>query len=411
VIALERLSARNFKSLRDVEVPLGPISVLVGPNGAGKSNFLDLIQFLGDSVRSDLEPAVAVRGGYSELAFRGQSQGPIHIEVVARVTSHSSPKAPDVYTLDFYTRSVPRGRSKDRFHFLSREEAFKFKRTRGQGRRIEIKGHQAQFIDEEPSNGPKPEVIASHQLGLRGDALGLAALPRLSDSEGGREIRKIADMFAHFRVFDVNVEAARLPSPREDEVPVLRDDAANLASFLSYLSEDEDLFAELCEDAKAMIPGLVDIQLVEVGGAQSGLAIYLEEHGLRGMTALGHASYGTVRTLALLALLYDPDPPLLTCIEEIDHGLHPYVFDRMIDRLRIASGDTQFLIATHSPALVNRLRPEELIVCERDPETGETLMPAIESKRVREMEEAAGGELGLGELWFTGSLGGVPHDA
>jgi predicted ATPase len=100
---------------------------------------------------------------------------------------------------------------------------------------------------------------------------------------------------------------------------------------------------------------------------------------------------------------------LLTCVEELDHGFHPYVFDRLVERLREASERTQFLIATHSPTLVNRLRADELIVCERDPQTGASRIPAIDSEKVRAMEQRAQGRLRLGELWFTGSLGGIPR--
>jgi len=151
------------------------------------------------------------------------------------------------------------------------------------------------------------------------------------------------------------------------------------------------------------IPGLRGVDLVAMGGPQEGVLLYLSEHGLRGRTTLGEASFGTIRGLALL---YDPDPPRITCIEEIDHGLHPYALDRIVDLLRTASARTQFLIATHSPVLVNRLRANELIVCERDAATGASRMPAIAASEVRAMADA--GELALGELWFSGSLGGVP---
>ncbi len=134
----------------------------------------------------------------------------------------------------------------------------------------------------------------------------------------------------------------------------------------------------------------------------------LVERGLKDSTYLDDASFGTVRILALLAVLYDPDPPLLTCIEEVDHGLHPYVFDRLVERLHEASQRTQLLIATHSPALVNRLQPEELLVCERAPD-GSTRLPAIPSDSIRAKELAVDGRMGLGELWFSGGLGGVPR--
>jgi predicted ATPase len=92
-------------------------------------------------------------------------------------------------------------------------------------------------------------------------------------------------------------------------------------------------------------------------------------------------------------------------VEEIDHGLHPYALDRIVERLRSATRKTQLLLATHSPALVNRLEPEELIVCERDPSTGASRIPAIDPAEVKAV--ASKDDLGLGELWFSGTLGGV----
>ena len=189
----------------------------------------------------------------------------------------------------------------------------------------------------------------------------------------------------------------------------LRADAGKLAAFLHHLSKDEETFERLQEDACAFAPGLKRIRLRKVAGATETVAIELKEAGLKGHTTLAEASFGTVRALAMLAMLYDPEPPLPTCVEEIDHGFHPYVFDRLVDRLRWASERTQFLIATHSATLVNRLNASELIVCERDPRTGESRIPAADPAGVREMEKPARGKLGLGELWFTGSLGGVPR--
>lgn len=56
---------------------------------------------------------------------------------------------------------------------------------------------------------------------------------------------------------------------------------------------------------------------------------------------------------------------------------------------------------------MNRLRASELIVCERDPETGASRIPAITTEEIEALmsdEEV----LGLGELWFSGVLGGNP---
>ncbi|MFE9870786.1 AAA family ATPase [Micromonospora sp. NPDC005686] len=104
---LRRLAVENFRSLRAVEVHLAPLNVLVGPNGAGKSNLLDVIAFLGDATRGDLEPALARRGGFSRVHFRGDpdASSPVRIEV--ETTTSPSGEAQDTYALSFTSVRSP----------------------------------------------------------------------------------------------------------------------------------------------------------------------------------------------------------------------------------------------------------------------------------------------------------------
>lgn len=103
-------------------------------------------------------------------------------------------------------------------------------------------------------------------------------------------------------------------------------------------------------------------------------------------------------------MLYDPQPPALTCVEEIDHGLHPQALELIVERMREASARTQFIVATHSPALVDRLEPHEFIVCDRD-EDGASIIPALTTAEIQTIV-AETGDQPLGELWFSGVLGG-----
>ncbi|WP_199688897.1 AAA family ATPase [Clavibacter lycopersici] len=391
-----RISASNFRSLKDVDVELGPLNVLVGPNGAGKSNFLDLIEFLGDSARDDLTGALARRGGMDRVRFRGaNTERDIDIKVLANVTTHSSETAPDEYSLQFYTQRRTDG------SILIRNEEFMFKRTRGPGRRISVSGDSAEIMTGAKGHGPT-------KLPLRRDSLALSTLRRLPPAQGGDEVEKFANLFTTFRVFNVDVQAARRPGRIPEQPTALAADASNLAQAILHLVDNLQRYRDFLDDARAMIPGFLDLDFEPLGGDAPALAVKIIERGLSNGTYLADASFGTVRVLALLALLYDADPPLLTCIEEIDHGIHPYVFDRLVERMREASERTQLLIATHSPALVSRLAAEELIVVERN-EDGSTRLPAVDASTIREKEEAYGGELQLGELWFSGSLGGVPQ--
>lgn len=397
--SLLRISARNFRSLRNVDVELGSLNVLVGPNEAGKSNFLDVIEFLGDSARMDLAEALELRGGIDRVRFRSEdvpSGGSVSIHVAANVTRYSSETAPDEYDLNFHSRRLRDGARS----ILIRNEEFRFKRTQGRGRRITVSGDRAEVVDTRGARSQEKEVP------LRSDSLALSTLRRLPDNQGGAEVERFAELFTTFRVFNVDVERARHPARVDDQS--IASDASNLASALLSIRDDEQAYRDLLDDARAMIPGFEGLEFLQLGGSQAAVAVTIVERGLRDPTFLEDASFGTIRLLALLALLYDPHPPALTCIEEIDHGLHPYLFDRLVERLREASSRTQLLVATHSPALVNRLRPDELLITERGPD-GSTRLPAVNPETIARREAAAANRMQLGELWFSGSLGGVPR--
>ncbi|HYS39224.1 MAG TPA: AAA family ATPase [Pseudonocardiaceae bacterium] len=391
LIALE---VENFRSLRKITLPLGPLNVLVGPNGAGKTNVLDVFRFLADVIRTDLEPALALRGGFDQVVFHGGDQPPatIRVKLKATWTSNSGITAPDEYDL----RITRRRQS------LTRNESFQFKRTQGRGRRITISGAKISFLN---TSAGRAEPV-DRTIGIRRLSSGLSTLPRLSDDEGGTEVSTIAERLASFRVFDVHVDSARQPArfPRGD-YEALDENAENLAAFLLALrSQNQDAWDRLVADATAVLPQLDDIDFEYPSGAAREVVVVLHERGLRQSTQLADASFGTIRLLGLLALLYDPRPPALTCVEEIDHGLHPQALELLVERLREASERTQFLIATHSPALADRLAPHELIVSERRND-GSSAIPSLSVGNIREIIERSQG-LPLGELWFSGALGG-----
>src|SRR3954451_22715517 len=99
---LKRLEIRNYKSLRNVVIEPTPLTVLVGPNAAGKSNFADALDFLGEVYRSNLEGAVAKKGGYENICFRQikRSTAPIRFRSVLEVKSGE-------WEASWWTRSQP----------------------------------------------------------------------------------------------------------------------------------------------------------------------------------------------------------------------------------------------------------------------------------------------------------------
>jgi predicted ATPase len=401
--SLISLKATNFLSLQRVTVDLGDLTVLVGPNGVGKSNLLRVIQFLGDTARLDLIPAIAKHGGFDRLLFRGLEQRPqrqrITLGIKGIITGNSSESAPDEYEIDFWQMQATL--QNESVNLVRRREEFAFKRTRGRGRRITVSGSKFELDrDSDDANSHAKKQISASSAGL-------STLPRLGKDDGGEQVGMLAELFTTFRVFEVDVTKARAPSKYlSDSATRLESDSSNLAAFLYWLRKEHgDTFELLVEDLKFIVPSIESLDFNRLGGTDdSTYAIQLTERKLRGATNLSEASFGTIRALALLAMLHDPNPPRLTCVEEIDHGLHPHALDRIVERLRSASRRTQLLVVTHSPALANRLEPNEMVVCERDMQTGGSAIPAIAPAKVAAMSKAS--NLLPGELWFSGALGG-----
>jgi predicted ATPase len=113
------------------------------------------------------------------------------------------------------------------------------------------------------------------------------------------------------------------------------------------------------------------------------------------------ASDGTLKMLAYLTVLYDPDPPQLVGIEEPENHLHPRLLPELAEECREASARTQLMVTTHSPFFVNGLRPEELWVLYRDQSGYTQARRAADMRGIREFMNQ--GAL-LGHLWMEGNF-------
>lgn len=89
---LKKIKARNFLSLKNIELELRPRNVLVGANMSGKSNLIQCLMFLQEAIgprtRNDmtsLQQAFSNRGGFGELVWKGEPLGPIGFELIAEL--------------------------------------------------------------------------------------------------------------------------------------------------------------------------------------------------------------------------------------------------------------------------------------------------------------------------------------
>jgi predicted ATPase len=121
-------------------------------------------------------------------------------------------------------------------------------------------------------------------------------------------------------------------------------------------------------------------------------------------------SDGELSFLALLSLIFAPEElsAPLYCVEEPENHLHPRLLEELWELLTQRQNEfgpraSQVIMPTHSPYLVDRVSIDDLIVIEKHNGATHYTRPASKS-HLRELLEQE--ELGLGELWFSGALGG-----
>ena len=111
------------------------------------------------------------------------------------------------------------------------------------------------------------------------------------------------------------------------------------------------------------------------------------------------ASDGTLKMLAYLLVLHDPEPSAFIGIEEPENQLHPRLLFELGEECRQATARTQMLVTTHSPFFLNAMRPEEVRVLYRDDEGYTQVKLVSEIAGIKELiEEGAN----LGNLWVQG---------
>ncbi|HEX5569043.1 MAG TPA: AAA family ATPase [Streptomyces sp.] len=399
------LTVRNFRTLTDVKLPLGPLTVLSGPNAAGKSNVLQSLEFLGDVAETGIEQALEKRGGFDVLAFRGGRSPVSRITVgVEGIWSDlASEEAPDRYELSISRPRLPEGSRKR--YAMYRRELFVQHPTEGGETSVELTSGSVKVDSDLPGD----HNAGTFDVGHLASALHQGPVPALADTApSARAVRDVKRHLSQIRVFDPDVREARKPHGiSESRWHHLESNASNLADFLRGLKEQEDgePWEMLLEDVRTVVPQIRDIHLVTPPDFVSHrTAVELEEEGLRGRTRLTEASWGTVRILCMLAIFHDPNPPLLTCIEEVDHGIHPHALELLAERLREASERSQYLVTTHSPVFVNKLDADEWVPCGRRV-NGASVIPDRTPSRIRKVVEKSEHEP-LGDLWYSGSVGG-----
>ena len=387
---LQEITLKNVLSFgpEGLTLPLRRLNVLIGPNGSGKSNLLEAIRLLRSSAT-----------GFSDV-FTGQGASPVAdwlwkkqpgtVATMDAVIDYPQGKLPLRHHLEFTEQNgqfhLVAERIENAQSSASHDEPFFYYRFR--------RGHPVLLVGQGKQRQLVPESLAPDE----------SILSQRRDPDQYPELGYLASHYQQVRIYNQwsfgRYSVFRQPQDAALRRTPLAEDFSNLGLFLNYLRTDPQTRETLLEHLRDLYSDLQEVDVEVRGGT---VELYVLEQDKPPVSAK-RLSDGTLRYLALLAILLDPQPPALVCIEEPELGLHPDLLPKLADLLVDASERMQLIVTTHSDILVDAFteRPEDVVVVER-PQSESRFRRLEKSEQLQRWLQ----QYRLGQLWLEGELGGT----
>lgn len=363
------IDLHGFKSIKDLNnLSLGPLNVLIGANGAGKSNFISFFRMLNWMTFSPrFQEYIARVGGANALLHDGAE---ITSQIQASLTIKTLSGTND-YAIRLF-HAAP-----DKLVFA--EEKLRF------------------------SQGmvPNPKWTS---LGSVHDETNLFSYADAGDTTA-KTAKTILELLRRCVVYQFHntSETARIKQRWVvDDNLKLREDGANLASFLYRLRETKPkYYRRIVSNIHQIAPFFVDFELEPYQGS---ILLQWRERNTDLIFGAHQASDGTLRLMALVTLLLQPQDelPNLIILDEPELGLHPYAISIIAGLIQSVAIHTQVIVATQSTTLVDYFKPEHIIVVDRN--NRESSFRRLDLEQLRDWLA----EYSLSELWEKNVIGGRP---
>jgi predicted ATPase len=362
------------------------LNIIIGPNGSGKSNLIEVINLLRSSPL-DMRSVIRKGGGIREWIWKGESNAVASIDAVI-----DNPKGqqPLRHIISFHEDNQKFCLDDES---IANEHSYLGDNTKPYFFYSYNKGAPlVKKFENDPERQLTEETVEKD----------ISILSQRRDPDNYPVISYLSTVYAQIRIyrewtFGRNA-VFREPQKADMRNDILEEDFSNLGLFLNRLERIPKVKKAILEGLRDFYEGFDDFGISIEGGT---VQVFFTE-GNYSIPAT-RLSDGTLRYLCLLAILCDPKPPSLICIEEPELGLHPDIIPRIADLFKEASHRTQLIVTTHSDILVDAMtdQPESLIVCEKH--SGKTIMKHLDPAGIGNWVE----KYRLGELWTRGELGGT----
>lgn len=370
---LQSVRVRNFKAIVDSKVvKLGALTAFIGNNGAGKSSLIEALETYQTIVRDGLDIAMQRWLGIEHVRHKGQ-------EAKERGGEFVNP-----ISFELAIGASPRKVC-----------------------RIELEANNntainEMFIAKERVKNIDGTWADRSDIGVAttyGSAHSMLSSPFL-DSFWERQ--HILD----WQFLTLSPERMGMPVPQQRTGGGVRlaRDGSNIADFLLDLRrQDQNAFNGIVETMSYVLPYAKDIQPSITSELERKAWLQLTEADFKVPGWM--LSTGTLRLLALLALLRHPKPPSLIVIEEIENGLDPRSIHLLVEEIRnaVLGETTQVILTTHSPYLLDLLTLEHLVLVERDGNGQPVFLRPSTDENLQHWAK----EFAPGKLYTMGTLAGA----
>lgn len=367
---IETIALSNFRSVGpDITIHPGRVTFFVGPNGSGKSNVLDALSFVRDAVTQGLPAAVTHRGGIDSVRRRSHGR-PYDVRIQLNVHLETGPAT---------------------YSFVITGDRLEEYRVKSETAVVSTPDDVWHFHREENAwQGPPGIAPRIDEQSLALTALG-----------GAEEFKPLADFLSQITVYSIFPDTLRTPQRFDPTRPMQRH-GENWVSVLREMVKDAEVKSELIKGLHKLTGDIEDIRVTSAAG-------YLvaefkqQEKAQKGKRwfAAAQQSDGTLRVAGLLTALLQTPPLPVVGIEEPELTVHPGALPMLYDYLHQASQQSQILVSTHSPILLDwtNLETDKVFVVER--REGKTSVAQVTDEQLEPVRRRL---LSLGDLFVAGDL-------
>ena len=368
------------------------LAILVGANGTGKSTLFSVFGFLRDAMATNVRVALSKLGGsrgFNEVRSRN-ARGPIEIEMKYRV-NQGGPLI--TYSISIGTQGnrpvVEREILRYRRYSYGRPWHFLDFR-RGQGYAVT---NEAEEVEDETQLERDEQSLKSSDL---------LAIKGLAQFERFPAVVALGDLIERWHVSDFHISRAR-SEQETGYAEHLSREGENLSLVVEYLHDNHpEIFSEIKEKLKARVPGISHVESKQT--EEGRILLKFQDGAFEDPFLARHVSDGTIKMLAYLTLLYDPDPHPLLCVEEPENQLYPTLLWELAEEFRAyANRGGQVFVSTHSPDFLNAAELDEVFWLQK--ESGYTRIRRASDDSQVEAYMKDGDQMGY--LWKQGFFEGA----